>query len=248
MKYLLTLCLFGLTSSLFAQSIEVGGWLGATNSFDDLNNNSSFATVRPAGGLLGKYNFNERIAGELMFSYGTTFSADEVFENTDYTLLRNEASKTTSLDVQLAGEFNFLPFGGQAFTNSSDWTPYLSTGIGISLLSVERYSREDGWVDASSTNVELNQDLNPLQINVPIAGGVKFQLNDSFVLSGEFGTRLLFNDYYDNVSTVYTPTGIEENPGLITVAGKQRGDRSRNDAYNLFGAQLTYVIPLRVCP
>ena len=249
MKYVVAIvCFFFITQSV-ALSIEAGAWLGGTNSFNDINNNSSFSTIRPAGGVIGKYNFNERIAAEAMFSFGKTYSADNEYENTDFTIARNERTRTKALDIQLAGEFNFLSFGGQYFTNSSVYTPYLSLGVGLSLLNAEVYSAEVGdYVDVKAINAEPNQSFKPTQVNVPIAAGVKYELSDHFVLAAEAGSRFLFTDGYDGFSETYTQDGIDSNPGEITTVGRQRGDRSRWDSYNLFGLQLTYRIPFDSCP
>ena len=251
MKQLFAFLLFGFVPMCFSQSIEAGAWLGATNSFNDINNNTSFITSRPAGGLIGKYNINERFAAELMASYGRTYSADGVYKNTDYTTKRNEGNRTSALDFQLAGEFNFKKFGGNTLSlgDKSNWTPYLSAGVGLSLLNTQYYSRTaNSWKDLSEIKLEETQSLNPLQINIPLAAGVKYKLDNRFTLSGEFGSRILFTDYYDGVSTVYNANGIEQTPGTITTVGKQRGDRSRKDAYNLFGVQLTYIINPQDCP
>lgn len=252
MKNLL-LGLFLISASFgFAQTFEVGAWVGGTNSFNDVNTNTDFLkSTRPAGGILGKYNFNERIAAELMVSAGRTYSTDADLNTNQYELTRNEATRTTAIDFALSGEFNFKKFSvaGNFVPNTADVTPYLSAGIGASLLDVGVYSRlADNWVDASTLLTEDEQELNSLQVNVPLAAGVKYKLNHNFVVAAEYGARLLFTDYYDNISTVYNQTGIDHTPGLIDTVGRQRGDSSRDDVYNLFGLQLTYIIPTNSCP
>lgn len=239
--------LFALSAK--AQSAEIGAWLGGINSFNDLNTNSSFKTIRPAGGIIGKYNFNDRIGVELMGSYGKSFSADKDYPISTYQKNRNEASKTRTIDLQLAGEFNFKSFGGNAFQKSAPFTPYLSAGVGLAYAKPYVFSRVDKkYVSASSTFAEPNPEYKQMQINIPLAAGLKYELNKSFILSGEFGTRILFNDYYDGFSTTYSEQGIAQNPGTLSSVGIQRGDRSRNDVFNLFGAQLTYRIPFNHCP
>lgn len=249
MKYFSALIFLLFSCSGFSQSLEVGAWLGGTNSFNDINTTSSFETMRPAGGVLGKYNFDPRISAELMVSYGRTFSADQKFLVTDYQTQRNEANRTSSLDIQVAGEFNFLPFSRELFQSKTRYTPYLSAGIGVSLLKPEIYSREtNGWLPASVVLTEDARDFNSFQFTIPLAAGVKYKLNHSFNLAAEFGSRILFSDYYDDLSTVYNLQGVENGPGTITTVGRQRGDRSKNDVYNLFGVQMTYIIPFADCP
>jgi len=252
MRILLTIFILSFFGLTHAQTFEVGAWGGGINSFNDINTNTNFLnTTRPAGGVLGKYNFNERIAAQLKVSGGRTFSADEDINTNNFELLRNAASRTTAIDIALSGEFNFNSFGvgGQFVQNSSDFTPYLSAGVAVSILDVGVFSRlQEDFVAATSILTEEEQTLNELQFAVPLAGGLKYKINKDWVIAGEFGSRLLFTDYFDNISTQFNQSGIDHNPGAITTVDRQRGDRSRNDVYNLFGFQATYIIPTSQCP
>ncbi len=252
MKYTLVLItVFFFPFIIFSQSFEAGVWLGGTNSFNDLNTRSSFKTSRPAGGVLAKFNMDNRLSAELMASYGKTYSSDQALGFTAFHEARNEASKTSAFDLSTKLEFNFFPFdiSGDYLNENSNVTPYLGVGVGITSLDVEVYSRvEDDYVPATFLLREDSQKLNSIQAVVPLTAGVKFKLSDHFVLAGEFGARILFTDYYDNVSTVYNQIGVDHGPGTITSVGSQRGDSSRNDQYNLFGAKLTYLIPNNSCP
>ncbi len=252
MRFFLTILFVSFFAVSFTQTFEVGAWGGGTNSFNDVNTNTDFLnTTRPAGGILGKYNFNERIATELMVSVGRTYAADQDLNTNDFELFRNAATRTTAVDFALSGEFNFKSFGvgGQFVPNSSDFTPYLSAGVALSKLDVGVYSRlQDDFVAASSIFTEDEQSLNELQFSVPLAGGLKYKINQDWVIATEFGSRLLFTDYYDNISTQFNQNGLDHNPGLIDTLDRQRGDRSRNDVFNLFGFQVTYIIPTSDCP
>lgn len=252
MRILLTFLFFSFITISYTQTFEVGVWGGGTNSFNDVNTNTDFLdTTRPAGGVLGKYNFNERIAAELMISAGRTFAADQDLNTNEFELFRNAATRTTAVDIALSGEFNFNSFGvgGQFVPNSSDFTPYFTGGVAITRLDVGVFSRlQDDFVAASSIFTEDEQELNELQFAIPLGAGLKYKINQDFVLAAEFGSRLLFTDYFDNISTEFNQAGIDHNPGLITTVGRQRGDRSRNDVYNLFGLQATYIIPTSSCP
>ena len=53
-----------------AQEFEVGAWMGGANYFGDLNSNSSFAMVRPAGGIFLRNNFNTRWTLKSSVSFG----------------------------------------------------------------------------------------------------------------------------------------------------------------------------------
>lgn len=242
---------FLLPNLFFGQSFEIGAWLGGANSFNDLNTKSSFKTTRPGGGILARYNYDNRLSAELKTSIARTYSSDQDLGFTAFHKARNEASRTTSVDAVLKVDFNFFPINvtGNNLSEVYDFSPYLSAGVGISNLNVGVYDRvAEDYVPASQYLREDKQKLNPIQFTIPIGAGVKYKMSDRWTLSAEFMAHLLFTDYYDNVSTVYNEIGIEHSPGTITEVGFQRGDPSRNDQYNLYGLKLSYLLPSNSCP
>lgn len=252
MKYYLFFISFMLLNLTNAQvptkSIEFGGWIGGANSFNDLNTTTSFKTTRPGAGAIVKYNFNNRISLDANLSFATTFSSDEHLGVTEFHKQRNEAAKTKTADFQLAGEFNFQPLGSKTTFNTHQFTPYLSSGIGISMLKTHVFSREArDFVDVG-TILEDGGELKSPQINIPLAAGFKWLVQDNLTVATEFNSKILFSDYYDSISTVYNQATIDNSAGTIILPSRQRGDRSRNDAYNFFGVQVTYVIRPSYCP
>ena len=90
------------------------------------------------------------------------------------------------------------------------------------------------------------------QVCIPFGGGVKFKLNDQIDLALEFGERLLFTDYLDDVSTTYADPkvllnargakaveladrSIEQPPAI---EGMQRGNPKSKDWYFIGGLKL----------
>ncbi|MBX2845752.1 MAG: porin family protein [Saprospiraceae bacterium] len=249
MKTLLSGIFLLLACPIFSQSYEAGVWAGGINSFNDINTNSSVFDVRPSGGIVAKYNFDSRIGAGINVSYGRAFTTDEKRAETNFQQLRNEAARTTTFSASAKGEFNFFDFNAtDAFLDPQIYTPYLTAGIGYTNIKPELFLRSQGWTDVSSLQTEDEKDFSASQINIPLGGGVKYQLSDDFVLSGEWVTNVLFTDYYEDISTVYNTLSLDENIGLIDQVNRQRGDRFKNDSYNLFGLQLTYVIPIYRCP
>jgi len=242
-----TLVLF-FSFNAIGQSYEVGAWLGGTNYFGDINTATTFKDSRVAGGLLGKYNLDSRLAGELTVSYGQVFELDRKFDEPQQ-INRNEAIRNTFLDVSIAAEFNFYNFNStNSFEKSVPFTPYLGAGVGYSLIKPEVYLRDDGWTNAIDLPTEDDKKVSRHQVQIPLSGGVKYQMNSDFNLAMEFSSHLLFTDYFDDLSTVYNDFSATQNIGNISPSGRQRGDRFKNDVYNLFGLQLTYVIPIHKCP
>jgi len=249
MKYIISGIFLLLSASLNAQSYEGGLWAGGVNYFGDINTNSSVFDARPAGGIVGRYNFDSRISARISAGYGRTFDQDRNLGETDFQLNRNEAVRTTALNISAMAEFNFFSFNStDAFLDPKVYTPYLGAGIGFSNISPEVFFRDQGWTDVARVRTEDEKDFSSANISVPLAAGVKYQLNKDFILTGEWNSHLLFTDYFDDISTTYNQLSINENIGTLTTVGRQRGDRFKNDTYNMFGLQLTYVIPIYSCP
>lgn len=249
MKYLVGGIFLLLSTVIHAQSYEAGVWAGGVNYFGDINSNSSVFDARPSGGIVGRYNFDSRIAARFSAGYGRTSDQDRKLGDTDYQLNRNEAVRTKTLNLSAMMEFNFFSFNTtEAFLDPQPYTPFLAAGIGFSSISPEVFFRDEGWTDVSSIRTEDNKDFSKANISVPLAGGVKYQLNDDFVLTGEWASHILFTDYFDDLSTTYNQLSIDQNIGTLNTVGRQRGDRFKNDTYNMFGLQLTYVIPIYSCP
>ena len=53
------------------QGFEAGGWIGVSNYFGDLNTTFDVSKPGIAGGLVGRYNFNNRVCLKLSANYGT---------------------------------------------------------------------------------------------------------------------------------------------------------------------------------
>lgn len=242
------LILLSSLSTSTAQVIEFGAWAGGANAFDDINRTSSFSSLKGAGGLLGRYNFDDRLAMQLKIATGSTTSDDANFPESQYAQFRGEATKTKFTDVSVSGEFNFFSFNGNAFQYSRRMSPYLGAGLGFSFIQPQiKLEGSDEFVNANAFLSENDRAYQSFQIIVPLSAGIKYDINESFNAGVEFSSRLLFNDYYDDFSTQYNQTGINNSPGDVNIVGFQRGDRSRNDVYNIFGVHVTYQIELRNC-
>ena len=71
-------CIFFLfTISSFAQKgWELGGWIGISNYFGDLNTSIKITDPGPAFGVVGRYNFNERTCFKMSVNYGFIYAND----------------------------------------------------------------------------------------------------------------------------------------------------------------------------
>ena len=140
----------------------------------------------------------------------------------DYNKLRNLSFKSDIFELAALAEFNFAPFGPGATERL--WTPYIFGGF---------------------------RQVYPLtQISLPFGVGIKVRMGKVFSLAAEYGFRLTWTDYLDDVSKTYVGRDFllansvdgalaaqladrsgEVEPGYVNAVGIKRGDDSLNDWY-----------------
>jgi hypothetical protein len=161
--------------------------------------------------LRGEYNF-------------TRLGADD--KNSIYKT-RNLNFKTLIQELDLMAEYNFWDMTEKRIT------PYVFGGVGIFKFSPYTTDSVYGKVYLQPLSTEgqglpqypTRKVYKTVQFNVPIGGGIKYAISDDVQFGFEYGLRVLFTDYLDDVSTRY----IDENTllnarGPIAVAVAYRGD------------------------
>jgi opacity protein-like surface antigen len=176
---LVLLFLLFICSTAVAQEYkyEIGGMAGASNYMGDANQNSFFQGLSPSAGVIFRNNINFRWAlkADLLWGKvaGDTKKTDNVFPN--------QASSSFSRNFfELGGqmEFNFLPYSDKfAYLNTSKITPYMFTGLGLTLAPGE------------------NQTF--FSLNFPIGVGVKYKLKNRVNIGLEYSVHKLFGDGFD---------------------------------------------------
>ena len=98
-----------------------------------------------------------------------------------------------------------------------------------------------------------------IQFAIPIGGGLKIAVNESFNIILEYGARKTFTDYLDDVSTTFVggngdqyPLEMSQNaiemsdpiaelePSLTHSKNVQRGDPDKKDWYSFVGITLSF--------
>lgn len=270
MKKLLFIFLFGMASVLgMAQrGWEVGGWLGTAYYFGDLNSNYNLSLPGIGGGMMARYNFNERVCVKLSGNYASVRGDDAVSSN-PFERARNLSFTSPVLDGSLQFEFNFLPY----IHGSKDqfFTPYLLGGITVFNFNpmAERDNGELVELRPLGTEGQFKGDeYYSIQGGINYGVGVKIALTYEWSLNIEVGARYLFTDYLDDVSTVFPDPDDLENlrgpiavemadrsipipgvdPTMIGQPGRQRGNAANNDSYILAGISLLYYFGDLRCP
>jgi len=259
-----------LPSLIFAQKgYELGAWLGTSYYFGDLNTSFRLADPGYAGGLMGRYNFDERISLKGSLNYGR-ISADDNNSSNSFENERNINFHSQIFDATAHVEFNFFPYihGHKRY----NFTPYLAGG-----LSVVRFNPKTNYEDSAGTIHTVSLHAVGTEGQLPgdeyarvspgfsIAGGFKFDLSKDWSINIEIGTRRVLTDYLDDVSGTYADGGLIDgfrplvsgieasriaDPSLTMIgeAGKQRGNEKDNDSYTFIGISIMRYFGQLQCP
>ncbi len=240
---------------------ELGPWLGVSNYFGDLNTTYDVLEMGPSGGVLARYNFNNRINAKISLNYAYIYGDDKDSPNS-FENRRNLSFGSHIGDAAGQIEFNFLPY----IHGSRDYyfTPYLGGGINVFAFNPRaNYEGQRHNLRPLGTEGQPEgEEYNVLSGGLVISGGFKWDINDYWSINIELSGRRLFTDYLDDVSTVYAnPAALRVKRGELSAAladrsegekigtpGKQRGNSRDNDTYTMLGVSLVYYFGKLECP
>lgn len=246
---------------------EAGGWLGVSNYFGDLNTNFDATQPGPAAGVVGRYNFNERLALKFSANYGQVMGDDSDSKNI-YEQARNLNFKSDILDGAIQFEFNFLDYVHGSYDQF--FSPYLFAGLNAFYFNpTTEYQGQIVELQPLGTEGQFKgEEYSRIDAGLVYGGGVKIALNYRWSINVEISARKLYTDYLDDVSSVYADPGDLENirgplavaladrsiaiPGVnpedIGRPGRQRGNSANNDSYVFTGISLLYYFGELRCP
>lgn len=259
-----------LSSCYFAQAQrgwEAGPWGGVAYYFGDLNTDFDLSKPGLSGGIVARYNFNNRVALKMSGNFGSISDMDADSKNV-FERARNLSFQSTIADLAMQLEFNFLPYNHGS--KSEFYTPYLFGGINAfyfnpkAELDGELYELRGLGTEGQFKGEEYYTVTAGLVYGI----GFKIDLSYEWSLNFELSGRYLFTDYLDDVSTLYPDQsdlirsrgeiaaqlsdrsiaipGVTEGP--IGEEGRQRGDSGSNDSYGFLGVGLVYYFGDIRCP
>jgi hypothetical protein len=218
--YILTL--FFLFQMANAQIHEIGVFAGGSNFIGDVGRTNYIAPSQPAFGILYKWNKNPRYS----WRFSAMMSKIKAYDSKSDLASRKERGygfENTITELSAGFEFNFFDFN--LHQSGFFATPYIYTGL--SYFTSDNLYVIDGNYKTSgkSGNVAL-----------PIIGGLKMKIANSFVLGLEAGARYTFTDDIDGSS-----------PKSGNFAGYKFGNTNSNDWYVFTGITLTYTFGNKPC-
>lgn len=245
----------------FVGRSEVLVMAGGMNYIGDLNNQSAFSVPRLAGGLGLRYRLDNRWALRVEGSYGSVAAEKDCIKR------RNLSFKSSILEFAALAEFSFAPFGPGATERL--WTPYLFGGLAVFHYNpMGKYRNAEGeeeWVELQPLCTEGQGSgeypgRTPYaltQFCLPFGVGVKVRMGKNFTFAAEYGFRMTWTDYLDDVSKTYVGADLlransangelavlmadrsgEVEDGYVNAPGIKRGDDSLDDWYSYFHVTL----------
>jgi len=250
---------------------EFGISLGAAHYFGDINTRSSLNRAQPSVGVFYRKQFNNYLAARIMAHWAQLGYSDTYSKNI-YQKTRNLSFNTDIFEIALCGDFNFFRFepGEKNFI----FTPFISLGVGMFSFNPYAYlegkkvylrplgteGQNIGYTDPN-TGVS-RKPYGSMSVCVPIAMGIKYNINERFNFTFQIGHRLTFTDYLDDVSTTYVGSSRfvqgsnawalqdrsldKGNP--IGIEGRQRGWSKQNDQYIIAEVGFSFNIMSYKCP
>lgn len=240
---------------------EVGGWLGTSNYFGDLNTNFRVNRLHLAGGVGARYNINDRLAFRIGANRGRVSAYDSDSKNI-YEQRRNLHFWSDVTDVSAQFEFNFFSYihGHREYY----FTPYVYVGPSFFWFNPKA---ELNGVTYQLRNMGTEgqfrgEEYNTAQAAIIYGIGFKVDLSYRWSLDFVLNARKLYTDYLDDVHGTYADIrDIRSQRGDIAAAladrseepqiglpGRQRGNGKNNDTYAMLGIGLNYYFGSIRCP
>lgn len=249
----------------FMEKSELGILLGASYYTGDLNRMGHFQQMSPAVTLLYRYNKNSRLAWRGSVMVGR-IKGDDANSRYEFNQNRNLNFRSNIIEGAVGLEFNYLPYATGRLIGERFWySSYMIVQVAGFYFNPrgeynnEWYELQPLGTEGQGTELSNRDKYRRFQISIPIGLGFKLNVKRRLSVSIEYGARLTFTDYLDDVSGTYVDpnqlAGIngdfaaQFSKGQGRTVGSRRGDGVFNDWYMFFGMGITYKLGVRPkCP
>jgi hypothetical protein len=183
--------------------LEAGIFIGLSNYQGDLVQSPTprMSESNFAGGLMLRGQINQKWGMRGSMMYGKLSGNDANYPGRAQ---RGYSFETTLLEVAAIAEWEpFKPdtyFAGLIVNRKP--SPYLFMGAAAAFISPQASYNGDASPNAA---LDRNAAYSNMQFAIPLGVGVKMDVNTSWALGLELGTRATFTDYLDGVSQAGEP-------------------------------------------
>lgn len=218
-KITLVLVISGLSLGSFAQKREIGFSLGAMYYTGDMARNWVFPNTGIAGMIFLRTNVNDHLSLRIAYTGGNLKGND------NKPIDAFAAARASSFNLfisEFSGSFEYYFLDYKSKRAVVNWSPYFHGGLAIFGMI--------GQQNKSAT-------YSTVQLALPMGVGIKYQPDRQWAFGVEFGARVLFFDYLDNISE-----------GDVFNKNYQYGNKYDNDNYFYLGLTVSRIIYKVYCP
>jgi hypothetical protein len=216
---------------------------------------SVYFSLHPSIGIEGEYHYTDYLTFGIMARFGN-LSGDDNQTNNNSLRARNLSFESSLKELSA-----FVRFYPITFLNNFQAAFGFYVGAGVGFFHYNPKAELDGVLHELQPLGTEGQGLpsypdrqfySKLSLNIPLSVGVKYHLNDKIAIGIDFGTRITFTDYLDDVSLTYPNLSeLQSARGPIAAAfsnrgtidfseGQNRGGKSAKDFYSIGGVTVSY--------
>ena len=182
-----------LSSVSYAQTYEVGMFVGGSNFIGDVGSTSFIAPNSPAIGVVAKWNRSSRHSFRFSAIY-TPLIGDDLESSESRRQLRGLNFENNLTEFSLGLEYTFWDF--DMFKDRNPSTPYLYTGITT--------FNQDDLRPSGSGFERLGGSWN---FAIPMVVGYKIVIDENLIFAFEIGARYALTDNLDGSAPESDPNG-----------------------------------------
>lgn len=185
LKALIFLCVIpvaGMSAQELEYKLELGGMLGGGFYLGDANYSSLYKNTNFAGGLLARYNLNQRMALKFDLAY-SGISGNALEQSNKFPDVTDQEWEFDNSVVDLSCQYELCFWGygtGRGYKGSKRLAPYIQLGLGFT------YGNKK------------------FTMNIPIGFGVKYKLKDRVNIGIDWTMHFSMSDELDGISDPYS--------------------------------------------
>ncbi len=179
-------CSFHLSAQELEYKMEIGGMAGLSSDLGDANYTNPFSHLKPAGGLIARYNLNSRMALKFDLAYAG-IGGNSAERSNKYPDGKNWKFDTSVVDFGCQYELNFFGYGtGSAgYKGNRRLSPYILMGLG---MTYGQGVKPEGSV---------------FTLNIPFGIGVKYKLKPRVNVGVDWSVHFSLDDKLDGIVDPY---------------------------------------------
>ncbi len=261
-------CTLSFAQQTFGEKSELGLMAGGSYYTGELNRLGHFQKMSVAGGGIFRYNLNPRVALRGSAYVGKIKGNDADASNGSYQN-RNLSFQSLLVEGAFGLEFNYLTYvTGRTHGERYWYSPYMFIQLSAFYFNPKAeldgvmYELQPLGTEGQGTPLSTRGNYRRVQPSIPLGLGFKINLTKRVQCFAEYGIRMTFTDYLDDVKGTYIdPVELAAYNGSVAAAlsdrsltavgsggrnvGMRRGDGAFNDWYAFFGAGVTFKLGQR---